>query len=808
LVDHAISFYTAGRKDDPDALVVVFPNCQRRFPWQRSYNWSREGAGHYCVTSALMALEAWGHRRIEAGEPLGPVLADILGPPGSPAAYVLVAVDLLLSHWPQSGPSAVPFLACPELLCLDRQRYFLDNTVYPDILGVSALLTEPKGLASGDSLKKRASRQTPLDSVVGAFAGAGAERIELTGLLTEAVARLGPPNDDATLGDPAQMAAYALNLCDPANWREVVIEQADGTRTTARQYVSPESERQHFERLQRSSAERLEDGNMQRAIDRALDDASRSNPSFAEKAVAWAQKAEGAAGDNAGDAQWVREQAVYAAAMIAMRDGAAELRARQAAWAQGVFERALQTPEDSSHRVRSGLRFNPSAIAFAGLIHALRDGVTPEKLRQLLEVAARNDPAAAHGLGVAASTLAAIDERLPRAVLRSALATATRPRHVWDEPDADFARQKEEQRATVQTAVEAELAWLAGNGAEPDWCAMAASTVRRRRGFTIPSGVEEEAPATKEDRRPEEYVDHQAVALWVQQCMPLADMTKRPWLRDVVRFYGRWTAEANGAGLERGAEISDPPRGWNGAYFELLARCLPGLSATEIDEIALDPITALPDEPFFDVMSEFLRDVDVVFFNDNGLEPAIAAHIRSRLGDRLAASRGWQRLVGSPSSSVEYHIAPAVATLFFNGHNSFQPTKCYLYAPAIKRLTVFLPILEALIEKGPSFFAALVTLNLFEVSPLPEHLAIVVKAGLTWLRAYPDSTAFWIDCTFGRRVCGLIEKICAGDAALPTPPQQTEPNQLLAALVRLGVAEAARLERSLAEHRLMGVSPG
>jgi hypothetical protein len=86
-----------------------------------------------------MALEAWAHRRIEAGETVEIVLTDVLGPSESPAAFLLVAVDLLLSHWPKSREAAVPFLACPELLCLDRGRQSHDNFQYPDLFGLNAL---------------------------------------------------------------------------------------------------------------------------------------------------------------------------------------------------------------------------------------------------------------------------------------------------------------------------------------------------------------------------------------------------------------------------------------------------------------------------------------------------------------------------------------------------------------------------------------------------------------------------------------------------------------------------------------------
>ena len=75
---------------------MEFPDGPRTFPWVQSYNWSREGGVRsFAVQSALMALEAWAHKRIEAGEAFETVLADVLGAGDAPAAYLLVAVDLV-----------------------------------------------------------------------------------------------------------------------------------------------------------------------------------------------------------------------------------------------------------------------------------------------------------------------------------------------------------------------------------------------------------------------------------------------------------------------------------------------------------------------------------------------------------------------------------------------------------------------------------------------------------------------------------------------------------------------------------------
>jgi hypothetical protein len=146
LVDHAVAFKSGGRPPGSNAIVVNFDDGARAFPWLQTYNWSRSAScSYYSVTSALMALEAWAHKRIESGEDFAAVLGDVLGAPGAPAAYLLVAVDLVISHWPKSAEAAVSFLASPGLLSIDRERQVHDETPLPDLFGLSALQRSPWG---------------------------------------------------------------------------------------------------------------------------------------------------------------------------------------------------------------------------------------------------------------------------------------------------------------------------------------------------------------------------------------------------------------------------------------------------------------------------------------------------------------------------------------------------------------------------------------------------------------------------------------------------------------------------------------
>jgi len=810
LVDHAILFYTNGREYGADAFILSFPDGERAFPWTHSYTWSRDNARHNSLTSALMALEAWAHRRIENGELFETVLGDVLGPPGSPAAFLLVAVDLMLSHWPKSREAAVPFVACPKLLCVDRQRQLQDNMGQADLFGLSPRNREPVGIVSLDSLKKRVSRRASLEYLLGKYALGDHDPLyeTLKAFVHRAAERIGPPDQKSNFTDPAFMATHAINRLNPNNWHKISVQLNDGTQAEGHQYVSPETERQHLESRALEEGDqqgRWENFNMQFSVLNALEEPSKSSLQFAATAVEWAQRVtanletgEPDEEDDQGE-NFLQENAIVSAATIALRDGDDELRAKSRTWAFDVFAQALKTKEDPVLRFRPGLRYNPVAIAFVGMIHALKYNASTQEIRSLLEVATRGEPAAAYGLGVAGTTLAAIDERLLRAVLRCAFAACIRPHRRWGISEEVVAVRLDRHRQRVQAAIDAELAWLANERPEPDWPGFPVDAPRLRQHIRLRGGrVVRDEPARSRSR-PEEYADHQAAAVWLVQCRRLVDVGKRPWLREMARTYAGWTAEANGAGLDPTEDVENPPGEWNDAYFDLLARCLPGLSLREIEQLALVPISSLPDRSFFDVLPPFLRSGDVAYFNDRALEESAAVGIRSKVSGRLMASMGWKRLRGQRGSSIETHIGPAIAVLFFNDYGIGQPSRCYLPPVFIDRLTPFIPVLEELVKSGPSLFVALLTLNLLEVSPRPAHLRILITSAKAWVQSYSGDTEFWSDYGIGRRVCGWIENVLRQEPALlkTAVAAKFEVDQLLAALVNLGVPEARRLEKTL-----------
>lgn len=808
LVAHAVAHGSRGADPGTDGFDLALPGGARTFPWTQTYFWSRN-SNFYAVTSALMALEAWAHRRIEAGEALDGVLTDVLGPQDSCAAYLLVAVDLIISHWPKSLDVAAAFLGCPELLCIDHTRQVHDRVEMPDFFGLATLRSEPRGSVTAADLKRRPSRRTTLDELIGnfTFLASPDQLATLRTLLATAAARLGEPAASAHLGNPEFMVRYALNLSDAANWQEVEVTLKDGSSATARKYLSPTAEQIHLQALRDAATERESDFATQSALTLAVDDPARLRPERRSAAVAWARRSATATADvesdDDGGERRMQEEAVVAAAMIVMRDGDDALRAEHGEWARSQLGNTLAAlDDDPARQMRGGLRFNPTAIAYAGLLHALRHRSTPEDVRSLLEVAATGNHAAAHGFGTSAAVLVDVDSRLPRVLLRCAFSASVVENRAWDASQEELDARKARSHERARAAVAAEMAWLGGDGPEPTWPTFPVEQARPRRrlrlhgtGIATPEPLEAPAPS------PTEHVDHQAAALWLRQVRALSHDDTRPWLSEIVKAYMPWTALANGTNLDDGDETDHPPSEWNDAFFAVVARCVVGLSTHEATELAVRHIVALPDRSFYNVLVDFLRSIDAVYFEGGNIPTQVAVDIRSALADHMLTTRGWERLSRSRDLSIEMHLGPAIAVLFFNDHMYGHGSKCYLFEKAVERVGPFLPVLGKLVSEGPSPFVALVLLNLLEVAPRAEQLDVLVGAGSTLIEVYPDFRQLWIDHGVGRRWCLLIEAIRARS---PTSFSNSAPlrpaiDTLVASLIALGVPEATRLEEELSK---------
>lgn len=795
LVDHVVTVRTMGKDPGDNGFSLSLPTGVRFFPWEQTYYWSRDANGCYEIESALMALEAWSHKRIEQGDDIDKVLNDVLGPQGSSAAFVLIAVDIIISHWPKTAQASAAFLACPELLSADRTRQVHDAMPEFDPLGFNSIAPkEPTGTVSLADLAKRPSRKVPLETRLPYFLhreGTDIDRVRK--LLEAASTRLGAPEISDTFAEPRFMARHALHMLDKSNW-----QPAEGGLT----YVAPPEEEEHVARLQAESASDTADFQIDAAIQVALDDSDRSNPDLVSRMVDYAKRLKAKADETEQDDLRSRAHTIVSAAMIAVRDSSDEFLDKSEDWIRGIFSEAFATEDRTGvASMRDGIRYNPVAIATLGLIHLWRRKRQASDRDALLALAGKDTPEAAQGFGAGLAVIRKLDQRIIPAAIRCALTAQIKSTRRWDATEEERASDRDRQDQRVAKAIAAECAWLAGVEAEPDWPQFPAHEVSIRQGIRI--GKRSDDIPSPRRARPDEIFYSQAGALWLQNLSGDADTDGLEWIPSFVSSYGGWTASANGAGLERRVDVDSHLDQWNRIFYRLVARAMLSLSAeSTISEVqrAID----VPDRSFFDIVPELTPAIDRLYFNDSGLTLEIALRLRDLIADRMLDCAGWRREKDRAKLSVEMRIGPAIGSLFFNNYSAFGQSKCYLLPKGIERVDPFFPKLAELIQSGPVPFTSMLLMNLFEVAPAPRHAIFFASSALVWLGRQPANTEVWIESGLGKRMALWIEKVLAADESLRSNdnPVRAQIEDILGRLVQLGAPEAHRIERAMADGHL------
>jgi hypothetical protein len=426
-----------------------------------------------------MALEAWAHEKIEAGDDITAVLKDVLGPNGSAAAYLLVAVDVLISHWPATRDLLVPFVSSPELLAIERQR-----AIHDEIIGNRLDIgDEPKGRVRLADLQARPSRGVALEQLLFGYLDDDAASRRVRVVLDEAVARLGPYDERADFGDPAFMGAHARSVVDPVNWVPV-----EGGRA----YRPPRTEADHLTRMAGAHSEHVKVTDIEARISLATNDFVRGSAGVAREAATYAQ---GELPDESeSDYERMRSLRLVSTALLVARDGDDALLVEQEAWVREVISRTLAEKADR-FGARGMLAYNRHALprsrlSTSGDAREERRTGTSYSHWRAATIAPPPRPSRLHTASSIRSMLES-SSRLFGSASRSADRAGIDGTRARIRPET-YERGK---RAEDQVAVSAESAWLDG-GQEPAWPTFPNEEPTPRMGSKIrlPGGIDEEKP--------------------------------------------------------------------------------------------------------------------------------------------------------------------------------------------------------------------------------------------------------------------------------------------------------------------------
>lgn len=795
LINHVIDFQIDKWGAGGDAIILSFDAGERAFRYVESFHWSRHSRSH-SVTSALMALEAWGHRRIENGDKPLQVTLDILGSKNPSVALLAVAIDVLLSSDQTTFADLLPFLASPELVAMDRTRPQIQDPGDFDLFGLASLQKEPVGEVSKSYLKRKASRQTCLENVVPQFAfRAGKETREtLLQRLVAACDRLGQPDLGANFADPRLMALNLRCQLDLENYEKDDLVSDDGTPVEVMVFKAPSELSQYTDLLEESlkaSLSSIEETNIIMKAGSAVEDSSIGTPEFAAKAVGLAKP------KTADDKQTL--DFIAATALLVLRDGNAESKAEHAGWAVEKLSEFGTQDGDYHDGAFSFLRYNRAALALNGLSCALTIPLTEELLRPILTTASKHPTAIAPGLQKSLEKLTTADPRIIKSIVRVATGGCIFPWRDWsDEPE--YEARKARSTVRLDNAIVAEINWLLHGANEPNWPELPQAKPKIRRGIRIgkkPFPEVDQVKSTIRDEaipNPDHLIfDDSSVSEIVMATTP---DVRSDWLLEFLDSFWPYTQVKNG--VDSDGERVDPPREWNDCYYALLAEALPTLEIQEANSLLNDRLISLPNESFIGAVAPFLQHLDDMTFGDSTISVELAVGYREAAAERMMTTYEWRRLLGETSNSMSIDFRPAISSLFFNTAGAFQPPKSRLLELGIRQLDPAIPLLVRCISSAPSYAVAIFTMNLVEVAFRESHKPMVLTLADSCLKNGIGEREFWIDTNMGARVCSYFDKL------LRTLVDQVqvemlaqELDDIISRLILIGVPEAQRLQDAI-----------
>ena len=784
LVDAAVERCTDDVKPETNGFTLVFDGMPRFFPWVPTYFWSRSSqVWENAAPSGLMALEAWSHERLERGENVDAVLRDILGPEGNCAAYLCVALDVLLSHWPMTRDALVPFIANPSLLANERTRMVLDRRG-----GGMKLDPEPKCRVMLADLAKRRSRFIMLKQLLVHYMAEDHAGQLVRSFLAEAVQETGPYSAEADFGDPAFMGSHALNMLDRANW----VETEGGLI-----YNPPPDEAEHLERLDACRQARGISSTIEARVWMAIRDPAKGSPDLAREAVDYA------AGDVPDycdtDFLMPRSTRLVSTAMLVARDGEDVLLDEHEDWVRTVIATSLAKEVDP-YASNEWLDYNRLAQGICALIHLWHRRRRVEDRDHLLRTVARQDQAAVIAMLAAHECIRDADPRLIKAAVRIAFTCCRSRWHPYDENASAQEAYEAEKAGKDADAVAAEIAWLDG-GPEPIWPVLPEETPsfsRQPHAKFLPNG--EHIDFKRDDswmgssREAVVHVNDQKLSRWVR-LLNVEGCARPDWYVEIVDSYALWSARMNGHRYSADAELFRPPYDWNNQFYALVSTALMDAAKERFSSL-LQPIIELPDQPFCDVGKTIIHAADVHYFNEPNQSSDRACALRQKMVTRAIELDSWHWDHRRGELGIDLQTGPMIGTLLMNLYSAISETKTYLVPAVFDRVDPLLETLRPMMPGGPTAFIALCTMNTVNVAPTSRHLEFLLGAVETWLDVTNGNRSMWLEIDIGRKVAEWFLKAAINDPSLydQSHSSRSRIDTILGRLVSLGVSETHELE--------------
>ncbi len=791
LVNHVIDIQIEKWGADGEVIILSFDGDERAFRYVESFHWSRNSRS-YSVTSALMALEAWGHQRIESGNKPLQVALDILGLNNPSVAVLVVAIDVLLSSDQTTFSDLIPLLASPELVAMDRTRPHIQDADDFDLFGLASLQKEPAGEVSKSYLKRKASRRICLEEFVPQFAFRAGKKMRetLSKRLREASDRLGQPELGVTYADPRLMALYLRCQLDLQNYVKTETIAADGKTVEAMLFNAPPELARYDEALEpsrKASSRRFEENSIEWNSGAAVENSSRGSPELAASAFEFAIR------KTTDDKQTL--DFIAATALLVLRDGDAKLKAEQAGWAVEKLSE-LGTQEGDYHDGPfSLLRYNRAALALTGLCCALTIPLTDEQLRPILKTASKHPGAVAPGMRISLEKLTTVDPRILKSIVRVVIGGSIYPWRDWSDESA-YETRKARFRARIGKTIEAEINWLLHGANEPTWPELPQVKPKIRDSIRLGKKAFFEANQVKSSQ-PDEAIPNPDHLIFDDSSASKIILATTPtvrsdWLQEFLDSFWPFTQVKNG--VDADGERVDPPREWNDCYYTLLAEALPKLELQQADSMLNDRLISLPNESFIGAVAPFLQHLDDMTFGDSSVSVELAVSYREAVAERMMMTSEWQRLIGDTSNSMSISFRPAISSLFFNTADAFQPTQSQLLELGIQRLDPAIPLLTKCIISAPSYAVAVFTMNLVEVVFKKSHKPLVLALATSCLTSGINDQEFWLGTNMGAKICTyFVEFLGTLEDREDVETLARELDDIISRFILIGIPEGQRL---------------